>query len=377
MSPDDDWEVVVGGFDGVATLVHLARGGQIGESHETPHTVIADVPHRTLRRYGTDDEVIAAVGTGRRPVLLIPPLAVSTSCYDLADGLSVVQFLLSTGRVPYVLDFGDMTRADRHLGFADFFDDIVPGAVAATVADFYGSADDPAAGTSRDSSAVDLLAWSIGGTISLLTAAANPDLPVASVVAVGTPLDYSKVPPYPLVKTLMKPVGTAPVTMALRALGGIPAPLVRLAYRGTAWQRELKKPGYILRNADDTDALTRMKAIDRFQETMPGYPGKVSEQMWENFIMRGELADGVLDFGGRVVDLGEVAVPVALFGSHRDAIVSWAAAHHGVGLLSGAPRVEFTTVETSHLGLIAGSAAVEQTWPRIDEFLTSVDTRRA
>jgi polyhydroxyalkanoate synthase len=203
MSPDDDWEVGVGGFDGVATLVHLARGGQIGESHETPHTVIADAPHRTLRRYGTDDEVIAAVGTGRRPVLLIPPLAVSTSCYDLADGLSVVQFLLSTGRVPYVLDFGDMTRADRHLGFADFFDDIVPGAVAATVADFYGNADDPGAGTSRDSAEIDLLAWSIGGTISLLTAAANPDLPVASVVAVGTPLDYSKVPPYPLVKTLM------------------------------------------------------------------------------------------------------------------------------------------------------------------------------
>ncbi|MFE0750589.1 alpha/beta hydrolase [Gordonia sp. NPDC058843] len=365
----------MGGFDGVATLVHLARGGEIGESHETPYTLIADGPHRTLRRYGTDDEVIAAVGSGHRPVLLIPPLAVSTACYDLAEGLSVVQFLLSTGRVPYVLDFGDMTRADRHLGFADFFDDIVPEAVAATVADFHGNADHPEKEKSPDSAKVDLLAWSIGGTISLLTAAADPELPLASVVAVGTPLDYAKVPPYPLVKALMRPVGTTPVKLALRALGGIPAPLVRLAYRGTAWQRELKKPGYILRNADDTEALARMKAIDRFQATMPGYPGTVSEQMWENFIMRGELADGVLDFGGRVVNLADVAVPVALFGSHRDAIVSWAAAHHGVELLSGSPRVEFTTVETSHLGLIAGSAAVEHTWPRIDEFLTSLDAR--
>ncbi|VTR08372.1 Uncharacterised protein [Clostridioides difficile] len=32
----------MGGFDGVATLVHLARGGEIGESHETPYTLIAD-----------------------------------------------------------------------------------------------------------------------------------------------------------------------------------------------------------------------------------------------------------------------------------------------------------------------------------------------
>ncbi len=134
-----------------------------------------------------------------------------------------------------------------------------------------------------------------------------------------------------------------------------PAFFVRTAYRGgTAWQRELKKPGYIIRNADDTEALTRMKAIDRFQETMPGYPGKASEQMWENFIMRGELARGVLRFDDVTVDLSKVAVSVQLFGSHRDAIVSWAAAHHGVDLFTGSPRVEFTTVETSHLGLIAG-----------------------
>ena len=92
---------------------------------------------------------------------------------------------------------------------------------------------------------------------------------------------------------------------------------------------------------------------------------------------RGELAGGVLDFDGRVVDLADVAVPVALFGSHRDAIVSWAAAHHGVELLVGAPRVDFTTVETSHLGLIAGSAAVEHTWPVIEEFLSDLDPRRS
>jgi polyhydroxyalkanoate synthase len=365
-SGDAEEEGPVGGLNAVATLVHLARGGEVGESHETPYTVIENAPHRVLRRYGSDDEVVAALGSGHPPVLLVPPLAVSTMCYDLAPDLSMVQFLLSTGRVPYVVDFGEMTRADRRLGFADFFDDIIPTAIAGVVADFAGS-------TPAGDVGVDLIAWSIGGTLSLLTVAADPNLPVRSVTAVGTPLDYSKVPPYPLVKTLMRPVGPTPVTLALKALGGIPAPLVRVAYRGTAWQRELKKPGYIMRNADDTEALARMKAIDRFQETMPGYPGKVSEQMWENFIMRGELGRGVLDFDGRTVDLSRVTVPVALFGSHRDAIVSWAAAHHGVEVLSGSPQVEFTTVETSHLGLIAGSAAVEETWPAIDDFLSGLN----
>ncbi|MCZ4578407.1 alpha/beta hydrolase [Gordonia amicalis] len=355
----------MGGLDGVATLLHLARGGEIGESGKSPHTVVVDAPHRQLRRYGTVEQLMSSRESAQRPVLLVPPLAVSTDCYDLTPGLSLVEFLLSTGRVPYVLDFGEMTREDRHLGFADFFADIVPGAIAATLADFDAG---PSAGEG-----VDLLSWSLGGTISFLTVAADPGLPVRSITAVGTPLDYDRVPPYPLAKALMRPIGTKPVSLALRVLGGVPAFFVRTAYRGTAWQRELKKPGYIIRNADDTEALTRMKAIDRFQETMPGYPGKASEQMWENFIMRGELARGVLRFDDVTVDLSKVAVPVQLFGSHRDAIVSWAAAHHGVDLFTGSPRVEFTTVETSHLGLIAGSAAVEQTWPRIDEFLAGLD----
>ncbi|WP_168699831.1 alpha/beta hydrolase [Gordonia paraffinivorans] len=363
----------MGGLDGVATLIHLVRGGEVAETRKTPHTVIADGPHRRVLRYGDDAARAAARDGSRPPVLLIPPLAVSTDCYDLAPGLSLVEHLLATGRVPYVVDFGDMTREDRDLGFEEFVTDIVPGAISAVVADLGGDRADDESGDEAPNVEVDLIAWSLGGTIGFLTLAADPGLPVRSMTAVGTPLDYDRVPPYPLVKTLMKPIGTAPVSLALRALGGIPAPLVQVAYRGTAWQRELKKPGYIIRNAHDTEALTRMKAIDRFQETMPGYPGRASEQMWENFIMRGELASGVVHFDDLTIDLSKVGVPVQLFGSHRDAIVSWEAAHHGVDLFTGSPRVEFTTVETSHLGLIAGTAAVEQTWPRIDEFLAGLD----
>jgi polyhydroxyalkanoate synthase len=148
---------------------------------------------------------------------------------------------------------------------------------------------------------------------------------------------------------------------------------VRLAYRATAWERELKKPAYIMRNAHDTDALARMQVIDRFQTTMPGYAGKVSLQMWENFIYRDELASGVLIFDGRLVDLTSITAPIQLFGSHRDAIVSWAAARHGVDLFADSEQVHFATVETSHLGLIAGDAATRETWPRVREFLASLD----
>lgn len=341
-------------LDRVSTLVRLVFGEQVGEPFETPHTVVADGEHRLLKRYGPVDP------TGRPPVLLIPPLAVSACCYDLAPGLSMIEFLVSTGRTVYVIDFGEMGRADRALGFADFFDDIVPEAIGRTLDDH---------GADR----LDLVAWSLGGTIGFLTLAAGPDLPVRSMTAVGTPLDYTHVGMYELGKALTRPTRGKAITGLLRIFGGIPAPVVRTAYRATAWQREVRKPAYILRNADDPNALARMQAIDRFQQTMPGYPGKVSEEMWENFVYRGELARGELHFADRVLDLTAITQPIQLFGSHRDAIAAWPAAHHGVDLFRGSERVEFMTVDASHLGLIAGSDAVAHTWPRIDEFLSGLD----
>ena len=65
---------------------------------------------------------------------------------------------------------------------------------------------------------------------------------------------------------------------------------------------------------------------------VPGYPGRLAEQMWESFIYRDELSSGVLDFDGLTVDPSRIAVPVQLVGSHRDALCTWKAARHGIEL---------------------------------------------
>jgi polyhydroxyalkanoate synthase len=353
-------------------LYALTLGDGIRDEVTTENVVIHDEPHRRLRRYGNADQLRAARSAGHPPVVLVPPIAAPASCYDLDPEHSYVGHLLQTGRIPYVLDIGEIRRSDRHLGFEHFFEDIVPQAIARTLRDFHVG--DSGTGT-REAAAegqVDLVAWSLGGTISLLTVAADPALPVRSVTAVGTPLDYALVPPYPLVRDLMRPTKGLAVTGLLRLMGGIPAPLVQIGYRGTAWQRELKKPAFILSNLADTEKLARMEVVNRFQRAFPGYPGHLAEQMWECFIYRGELARGVVELGGRRIDLTSIEVPIQLFGSHRDAIVPWAAARHGVDVLAASPRVHFDTVEASHLGLIAGPEAVASTWPRIDAFLASL-----
>lgn len=332
----------------------LTLGDGIAESVRTEHTVLFDDEHRGLRRYGEPSGP---------PVLLVPPIAAPATCYDLSEEFSLVRHLREQGRTPYIVDFGEIGYRDRGLGFDDFVGDIIPQAIERVCVD---------AGHER----VDLVAWSLGGTLSLLTAAAagqRGETTIRSVTAIATPLDYDALLGYREARALMRPTGGAAPLVPLRLLGGIPAPIVQIAYRATSWQRELRKPLFILQNLLNTETLTRMEVINRFQRTFPGYPGRLTEQMWEQFIYLNRLRRGRVTFGSTEIDLAYIDVPVQLFGSHRDALCSWAAARHGVDLLTGSPRVEFETVESSHLGLLAGPDAVAYTWPALDEFLASVD----
>jgi len=350
------------------TLTDVLRG-DLAPSSTTAATEISERPHARLVRYGTDDQYERARAAGAVPVLLVPPPAVPAWCYDLAPGVepanSVVEFLISAGTVPYVVDFGDVSRADRHIGFETYFDHLIPRAIAEVVDDFAGPTD-----------ALDLMAWSLGGTLSFLTAANDPGLPIRSIITIGTPLNYMKIAPYPLLSALLKPTGGRPFTYLVRALAGVPAPAVRLGYKATAWQRELRKPLYILQNLNDREALARMQVIDRFQDSLPGYPGRLTEQMLVNLMIRNEIAHGTLRFDRHTVDVSAITAPVFMVGSHRDAIVPHAAAEHGLQLFGASEHVEFHTVEASHLGLLTGDTAARQTWPAIAAFRERLDAER-
>lgn len=315
-----------------------------------PAEVLYDHPHRQLRRYER-----LAPATAARPVLLVPPLAVSTSCYDLRPGQSLAAHLVDQGHETYVIDYGEITFADRHLGFEDWIDDILPTAVTHVSAAHGGSS-------------VDLVAWSLGGTLSLLTAAAHPRLPIASITAFGTPVDYRLIPAVQPLITLDRLVGTRAMTAATGLMGGVPKHLVRASYRAMAPQRELTKAWFLARNLHDTETLARTAAIDDFIDTMPGYPGRAYHQIHSRLMARNELAQGRVELTpGRVVRLADVGSRVLFVGSRTDNIANGEAVQAGTRVVPGARYAAADGL--SHLGLIAGVQAHRLSWPLMDAFL--------
>ncbi|QDQ98390.1 alpha/beta hydrolase [Tomitella fengzijianii] len=327
-------------------------GGGIEQPAPLPSTVVHDSPHCTVRRYSSP-------GADGTPVLLVPPLAVSIDCYDLRPGQSLAAHFVASGRPVYVVDYGGIRYADRDMGFDDWFARIIPTAVGAVLRD---------AAAGETAASADLVAWSLGGTLSLLTAAHCPELPIRSIVAMGTPIDYAKNPSIAPLRALGSLAPLPVVGGVVRTAGGIPSPLVRLSYRSTALTRELTRPWFIANNLTDTTALAQMEAIDRFMAGMPGYPARFYTQMHKKLIMGNALASGSVRMGGHPIELGDVQVPVLAVSGATDVLAPAASVAAITDVLTGSPRVQVETVPGSHLGMVAGSGARAHTWPVIDRF---------
>ncbi|MEV6390364.1 alpha/beta fold hydrolase [Nocardia xishanensis] len=328
----------------------LTFGSGVEAPDPAPSTVLWDEPHRLLRRYDGGDS------DGASAVLLVPPLAAPASCFDLRPGQSLARFLRDSGRATYLVDYGEISFADRRMGFEDWIDGILPEAITRTSADIGGKP-------------VDLVGWSIGGTLALLTAAAHAHLPIRSITAVGSPLDYDKMTGIPQLRAVAKLTGGIATSTAVRAAGGIPARLTRAAYRVTAWDRELTRPWFVASNIARTETLAKMESIDRFMAAMPGYPGRFYGQLWGRLILNNDIGRGVVRLGDRRIALADVTAPVLLVGGPADVITPAAAVEAGTRTLTGSASVRYETSPGSHLGILTGETARDTTWVYLDKFL--------
>ncbi len=342
----------------LANLVTAARhawaisplGAGIEQYDGMPQHVLVDEPHRQLRRY-----LSTTAHSKPRPVLLVPPQAVATNCYDLRPGQSLAEHLVKRGHATYVVDYVDITFADRHMGFEEFIDDIIPAAIRRVSAE-------------HDGAPVDVVAWSLGGTCSLLTAAAHPTLPIASITAFGTPIDYRLIPAVQLVRYLDRVLGSGFITVPTSLMGGVPRHLTRAMFRAMAPVREIKKPLFLAQNILDKEVLARTSAVDNFIGAMPGYPGRFYHQVHTRLLTRNELATGTVHLSpGRAVRLSSIRTRVLFVGSRTDAIGPGPAVEAGVRSVPGAQYAAADGL--SHLGLIAGPTAPAVSWPILDAWL--------
>lgn len=326
--------------------------GGVADLRPMPRVLIDQGPNRSVYRMTTSTGT--GVGSGP-PVLLVPPLAAPAICFDLRRGCSLIEHLVEDGRNTYLVDYGNVAFSDRRLGIEHWIDEVLPRAIRKVSEDAGGQG-------------VHLVSWSLGGIFSMLVQADQPSLPIESIVAIGSPVDFTAIPIIAPFRPLVDLTGGHLLTPIYRALGGAPSYLVSRVFRATGISKEITKPIAILKNLDDRDYLAQIEAVDHFMDNMIAYPGRTFGQLYHRMFRTNDLAEGTVDLNGRVISLSDVKVPMLVVAGENDTIAPRPAVERVVELLENAASVRFETAPGGHLGVLTGRKARNTTWRYIDEF---------
>ena len=297
------------------------------------------------------------------PVLLVSPLGACGVAFDLRRGCSLVEHLVGEGRHVHQVDDEDVLghSAAGTPGPADlgrWVDDVLPHVIRTVSAH-------------HDGAPVHVVGWSIGGLLSVLTAAAHPDLPIRSITAIATPFALGLVPPVAPVRPLAISAG-GPVLATLQTvldLLPVPPPLRSL---GLGHLDELlTAPLTVLARLDDKDFLAQLEAVDDLRALVGPHQRLVGSHL-RDMVDADALVAGRVPVGRRTVDLADLRRPVLLIAGEDDVVAPPRAVRAGTAVLTGT-EVTLTTGPGGHLGVLCGRAARRRTWPQICGFLDRHD----
>lgn len=352
------------GTAGLNALEVMRYGGLSTGDQQSPYEVVSEQPVYRLRHYfperrdspGTGDAPENGARPGS-PVLLVPPLMLATSIYDVSLSSSAVRTLSACGADPWVVDFGAPEREE--------------GGLERTLADHVLAVSDAVdrvrAATGRD---VHLAGYSQGGMFCYQTAAYRRGDGMASVITFGSPVDTHSgmplgVPDY-LASALASLVAETDLGKAVLDRIALPGWASKTVFRLLDPAKTVRSQVDFLRQLHDRDALLPREGQRRFLDTegWVAWPGPALADFLRQFIAHNRMLEGGFIISDRLVTLADIGCPILSFVGTIDEIAPAAGVQ---AIRRAAPRagVHEVKMKAGHFGLVIGSKANEVTWPTV------------
>jgi polyhydroxyalkanoate synthase len=287
----------------------------------------------------------------RVPLLLVMATTNRGYIFDMVPGQSLVEYLLDAGFDVFMLDW-DAPRADeRNLSLESYVLDFLPAAVARVKEE-----------TSEDD--VTVVAYCFGGVLSLLWAALHPDDGLANLVTFTTPVDFSRMEMF----QSWADRRFFDVDRLVDTFGNCPGDYLYTAF-------DMLRPGQraagnirLYDNLWNDDFVKSYRMFDRWSaDTLP-LAGEYFRQTTKKLMWGNELLEGVLEVGGRRVDLSHINVPFLHVAAEHDHIVPTAASAPLIGMVGSKDKNEIV-LKGGHVSLVAGGNAIKRLWPNLVEWL--------
>jgi polyhydroxyalkanoate synthase len=356
------------GFDWLFRHEHLVKSGQTG--FDLVHAGdLMTVRHYTLdgeRSIDLADGSVLAIRRRRHavPLVLVPPLGVTTETFDLLPNRSLVRYMTARGFKVYLICWGKPERRHARLGIKDYADRMMAEALAAVRAH---------SGVSE----VSLLGWCMGGLLSLIHAGLQRDTRIRNLITVASPIDMR---------------GGGMVAGVAQALN-TPATLIRryTDFRLLAMNPErFHTPGWVttlafkltdpvgsvttywdlITNLWDREFVESHSTTSNYLNNMLSYPAGVLQDFLVKVAVDNRLADGEIDVGRKVSRFRNIRSAMLVFAGQDDVLVPASTARGILDLVASADK-HFELAPGGHMGVILGSAAQRAVWARSADWLVS------
>ncbi|MGM7636392.1 class III poly(R)-hydroxyalkanoic acid synthase subunit PhaC [Bacillus sp. Hm123] len=313
----------------------------------TPKEVIWTKNKAKLYRYQPAKEK-----TNKVPLLMIYALINKPYILDLTPGSSLIEYLTDQGHDVYLLDWGTPGYEDRHMKLDDYMLDYIPRAIQKVL-------------RTSGANEVSLLGYCMGGTMTAISVALHPDLPIRNLIFLTSPFDFKDTGLF----TNWLDDRYFNLDKMVDTLGIIPPETIDLG-------NKLLKPlvnyiGPFVTLADRVDNDQFVKSWSLMQKWVHDgipFPGEAFRQWIGEFYQQNKLINDELVIRGQHVQLSNIKANLLNIAAQRDHIAAPEQVKPLMQKVSSQDKT-YHVMPTGHVSVVVGGNAVKRTYPTIDQWL--------
>ncbi|MBL0230514.1 MAG: alpha/beta fold hydrolase [Moraxellaceae bacterium] len=351
----------------------IFRARDLVLAEQTPYEVIYSNDLVKLRHYLpiTQNEVMVDgiamtvnKNTHKVPLVIVPPLAVNMLIYDLFPERSLVKYFVAQGFDVYLIDWGMPTRKHTHYNLNTYVSEFMPEFLA-KVREHSGQQQ------------LSLHGWSMGGIFTLCYTALTHDPDIRNLVILGTPINshasgaIGKV--YQAIERraewVRKNTGFRIHNLNLQWLH-TPGWANVVGFKMTNPMGSLMGYWELVVKLADRQFVVNHATTSAFLDKMVAYPGGIVQDMMVRIWIDNELAKGYMQIGKKEVRLADIQCALWAGAGKSDNMVTKAAVETLMDHVSSTDK-EFVVVAGGHMGILSGSKAPSDVWPKVADWLAA------
>ena len=289
----------------------------------------------------------------RPPVLIVHSLVSKSYVLDLLPNTSMMRYLVDEGFDMFLLDWEPADPADAENTLETYVDGYTCEAVGAVLEE--SGADE-----------VTLIGYCFGGVLTLLLAAAHPEVPVRNMMVMATPCDYREMG----FMSNMFREHRLDADDVIDETGLVPARALDEGFQSLKPTEYVTQRVNFFQNLWNDEFVEGFLAIATWARDQVPFPGAVFRQTVDRLIRQNALYGGVIPYGRGEVRLEDIRCPFLNAYAEQDTITP-AASSEPLTRLVGSEDVSELRLESGHIGFVAGRQAARVARPQIRDWLAS------